>query len=96
MEKELIMQMKILEQEAEQFNQQSQLIDQNLSDMQELMNSIEEIDKTKNKELLVDIGRKIFLPVEIKKREFIVDVGNTKHFILNQAFAVGLKVERLP
>lgn len=75
MNHEQIIQMQVLEQEAEALNQQLQLIEQNLSEIKDLGLSLEEIEKKDNKEILVDIGKKIYLPVEIKDNNLLVEIG---------------------
>ena len=75
MEQQQIMQMQMLQQEAEDLNQQLQLIEQNLSEIEKLKESLEEIDKNENKEILANIGKKIFLPVEIKDKNLFVEIG---------------------
>ncbi|MDP2925409.1 MAG: prefoldin subunit alpha [Nanoarchaeota archaeon] len=80
MDKEQIMQLQIIEQESNQLNQQTELIDQNLSEIQELKNSLEEIERKECEEMLVNIGKKIFVPVKITDKNFIIEVGN-KNFV---------------
>tara|TARA_Y100000296_G_C5094270_1_gene216517 strand:- start:394 stop:804 length:411 start_codon:yes stop_codon:yes gene_type:complete len=75
MEQQHMMQMQMLQQEAQEMNQQLQLIEQNISEMQELKSSLEEIEKDKNKEILANIGKRIYLPVEIKDKNLFVEVG---------------------
>ena len=75
MEQQQIMQMQMLQQEAEDLNQQLQLIEQNLSEIEALKLSLEEIDKTEDNEILANIGKKIFLPVEIKDKNLFVEIG---------------------
>lgn len=77
MNQEQIMQIQMLEQEANQFNQQLQIIEQNVIEMQELETSLLELDSGENKEILANIGKRIYLPVEIKdkKPKLIVEVG---------------------
>jgi prefoldin alpha subunit len=75
MNHEQIIQMQVLEQEAEALNQQLQLIEQNLSEIKDLGSSLEEIEKKDNKEILVNIGKKIYLPVEIKDNNLLVEIG---------------------
>lgn len=75
MNQEQIIQMQGLEQEADALSQQLQLIEQNLSEIKELELSLEEIEKKENKEILVNIGKKIFLPVEIKENNMLVEIG---------------------
>ena len=70
-----MIQMQMLQQEAEDLNQQLQLIEQNLSEIQELKSSLNEIGKKENKEILANIGKKIYLPVEIKDENLFVEIG---------------------
>ena len=80
MEQQQIMQMQMFEQEAQQLNQQLQLIEQNISEMQDLELSLDEIDKKENNEILANLGKGIYIPVEIKDKKLIVEVGN-KNFV---------------
>ena len=80
MKQEQILQIQIMEQEANQLNEHLKLIEQNISEMQELMVSLEEIEKKEIKEMLANIGKRIYIPVEIKNKKLIVDVGN-QHFV---------------
>lgn len=80
MNQEQIMQIQIMEQESNQLNQHLQLVEENLSEMQELKLSLEELEKINNKDILANLGKKIYLPVEIKEKKLIVDVGN-KNFV---------------
>jgi prefoldin alpha subunit len=75
MNQEQIIQMQVLEQEAEALSQQLQLIEQNLSEINDLGLSLEEIEKKDNKEILVNIGKRIYLPVEIKDNNLFVEIG---------------------
>jgi prefoldin alpha subunit len=75
MNQEQIIQMQALEQEADALNQQMQLIEKNLAEIKELGLSLEEIGKKENKEILANIGKKIYLPVEIKDNNLFVEIG---------------------
>lgn len=75
MDHEQIIQMQALEQEADVLNQQMQLIEQNLAEIKGLGLSLEEIEKKENKEILVNIGKKIYLPVEIKDNSLFIEIG---------------------
>ena len=70
-----MIQMQMLQQEAEDLNQQLKLIEQNLSEIEELKLSLNEINKNENKEILANIGKKIYLPVEIKDKNLFVEIG---------------------
>lgn len=78
MNQEQIIKMQMIEQEAGQLNQQMQMIEQNISEMQNIELSLEEIDKKETKEILANLGKNIYLPVEIKDRNLIVEIGNKK------------------
>jgi prefoldin alpha subunit len=78
MNQEQIMQFQMLEQEANQLNQQLQMIDGNLKEIIEIKNGLDEIEKKDTKEILANIGKKIFIPVEIKEKSLIIEVGNKK------------------
>ena len=75
MNQELIIKIQIMEQEANQLNEQLQMVEQNVNEMLELKASLDEIGKEENKDILANIGKKIFIPVEIKTKELIVEVG---------------------
>ena len=80
MEQQQIMQIQMMEQEAQQLNQQLQLIEQNVSEMQELGLSLDEVNKGESKEILASLGKGIYIPVEIKDKKLIVEVGK-KNFV---------------
>ena len=73
MKQEQIIKIQLMEQEVNQLNQQLQLIEQEVNDMSELNKSLDEIEK--EKEIFVNIGKKIYAFVEIKDNKLIVDVG---------------------
>lgn len=76
MDREKIMQFQMMEQEMQQLNSQSEMIEQNIKEMNELKDSLNEIEKNETKEILVNIGKKIYIPVQISKKELVVEVGN--------------------
>jgi prefoldin alpha subunit len=74
MDQQKIMQIQMMEQEGQQLNEQLQLIDRNITEMGELKESLSEIEKGED-EILTNLGKGIYLPVEIKDRNLIVEVG---------------------
>ncbi len=78
MNQEQIMQFQLLEQEANKLSQQMQLVENNLNEILEIKSGLEEIDKKETKEILANIGKKIYIPVEIKEKNLIIEVGNKK------------------
>jgi prefoldin alpha subunit len=80
MNQEQLMTLQMIEQEANQLNQQIEIIESNISELEDLRLCLNELEKNENREILANLGKKIFLPVEIKKKELIVEVGN-KNFV---------------
>lgn len=76
MNQEQLIQLQMIEQESQQLEQQTQLIEQNIIEMQALSSSLEEIEKTDKKDILANIGRGIYIPAEIKDKTLTVEVGN--------------------
>jgi len=76
MDQEQMMQVQMMEQESNQLNQHLEIISQNLNEMEELKRSLEEIEKSDNNEILANLGKRIYIPVEIKEKKLIVEVGN--------------------
>ncbi|MBT4135744.1 prefoldin subunit alpha [archaeon] len=72
---EQIMQIQMMEQEGNQLNQQLELIEQNVSEMNALRESLKEIESSESDEILANIGKKIFIPVKIREKKLIVDIG---------------------
>ena len=80
MDQEQIMQFQMIEQEANQINQQLEIIDSNIAEINDINASLDELQKDETKEFLANLGKKIYLPVEIKDKKLIVEVGN-KNFV---------------
>jgi len=74
MDQEQIIRIQMMEQEVNQLNEQLKLIDQNIIDMNELKESLDEIAKG-GKDILANLGKRIYIPVEIKDKNLIVEVG---------------------
>ena len=77
MKQEHIIQIQLIEQEANQLSEQLKLIELNVQEMNELKLSLDEIDNLndKDKKILTNLGRKIYLPVTINDNKLIVEVG---------------------
>jgi len=80
MNQEQIMQMQFIEHQSNQLNQQLQLIEQNINELEEIELSLNEIEKIESKEILANIGKRIYIPVDIKDKNLIVEIGN-KNFV---------------
>ena len=75
MNQEQLIRIQLMEQEVNQLNQQLQLIEENIREFGELISSLNEIENNKNKDILTNLGKRVYLPVEIKDNKLIVDVG---------------------
>lgn len=75
MNQEQLIRIQLMEQEVNQLNQQLQLIEENIKEFGELISSLNEIEKNKNKDILANLGKRVYMPVEIKDNKLIVDVG---------------------
>ena len=80
MEQQQIMQIQMMEQESQQLNQQIQYIEQNIIEMHELGLGLDEISKEESNEILASLGKGIYIPVEIKDKKLIVEIGK-KNFV---------------
>jgi len=78
MDQEQIMQFQMMQEEANKFSQQLQMIESNLKEIEEIQNGLSEIEKKETIEILANIGKKIYIPVEIKDKNLIIEVGNKK------------------
>jgi len=73
MNQEQIIKIQLMEHEVNTLNNQIQLIDQNILELRELMLSLNEI--VNDKELFIDLGKRIYAPVKIKDNKLLVEVG---------------------
>jgi prefoldin alpha subunit len=72
---ELIMKLSMLQQQAEKLEEQINLVNQQISELEELKLGLEEI---REGEILANIGKGIFIKAEVKSRELYVNVGDKK------------------
>ena len=75
MDQEAIMKIQMMEQETNQLNEQLKMVDQNVIEMKDLKASLDEIDSNENKEIMANLGKRIFIPVDIREKSLIVEVG---------------------
>ncbi|MAG02411.1 hypothetical protein CMI42_03670, partial [Candidatus Pacearchaeota archaeon] len=74
MDQQDIMKIQMMEQEVNQLNEQLKIVEQNVGEMNSLKDSLSEIEGENN--MLANLGKKIYVPVEIKDKKLIVDIGN--------------------
>jgi len=71
-----LMQLSMMEQEAVKLQEQMQMIDQQILEMETLKQSIGEIENGKEKEMMANLGKNVFIKTEIKEKDLLVEVGN--------------------
>lgn len=74
-QQQYMMQMQMLGQEAEKLEQQLQLIDQQTSELNAVLESVKIIQEGKNKELLANLGKGIFVRADLKEKDLLVNIG---------------------
>lgn len=65
-----------LDQEVTRLEQQMQLLEQQVLELQNIKTSLEELEKSKGKEIMANLGKNVFIKAEIKDKKLLVDVGN--------------------
>jgi prefoldin alpha subunit len=74
-EQEYYMKMQMLGQEAEKIEQQVQIIDQQNMELMAVRESIAAMNENKEKEILANLGKGIFVKADIKDHNLFVNVG---------------------
>jgi len=70
------MQLATLEQEANKYQEQMQMLDQQVAEIMAIQDSLHELDKSKEKTIYANLGKNIFIKTEITDKNLLVDVGN--------------------
>lgn len=74
-QQEYFLKMQMLGQEAEKLEQQVQSIEQQISEMNAVKESVSALESGKEKEMLANLGKGVFVQAEIKNSDFFVNVG---------------------
>ena len=69
------MQLQQMEQDLSYLQEQFNLFEQTIHELKVLVESLDELEKGNSNELLVNVGRKLYLPVQVQEKSLIVDVG---------------------
>jgi len=89
-QQEYFMRVQMLGQEAEKIEQQIQAMDQQISELNAVKQSLEALYSGQNKEILANLGKGIFVKAEIKSKDLFVNVG--KEVIVKKSITDTLKV----
>lgn len=66
----------MLEQQANQFGEQLNVINQQISELSLLKSNLFHLDKSKEKEIYSEFGKGIFIKAKLDSKDFLIDVGN--------------------
>jgi prefoldin alpha subunit len=75
-QEEYLLGLQMLEQQANQFEEQLATIDQQIGELTILKNNVNSFEKSDQKDILSEFGRGIFIKAKVEKKEFLVDVGS--------------------
>jgi prefoldin alpha subunit len=95
---ENLMKLQVMAQEANELDQQLQLIEQHINDMDSLNEGLEGLENTKSKDILANIGKGIYIPAEIKDKELFVEIGQktvVKKSIPDAKIIIKSQIEKL-
>jgi len=75
-QEELLFQLSMLEQQSQQLSQQLENVNSQIGEMEALKLSLEKLEKGKDKEMLANLGRGIFLRTKQDDDKVFVNVGS--------------------
>ncbi|MBI2628797.1 prefoldin subunit alpha [Candidatus Pacearchaeota archaeon] len=75
-QQEYLLKLQMLEQQANQFGEQLNVINQQISELTMLKSNLLHLDKSKEKEIYSEFGKGIFIKAKLDSKDFLVDVGN--------------------
>lgn len=75
-QQEYLIRLQMLEQQANQFGEQLRVIDQQVSELDNLKEDIGRLGEIKESEMFSEIGKGIYVKGNLDKKQILVDVGN--------------------
>ena len=84
-QQEYIIQLSMIQQEAQKLEEKMHIIDEQMLDMQSIRKSLDDIDsKAEGDEILSNLGKGIFMKTNIKEKNLLVNVG--KNIVVETSF----------
>ncbi len=80
-QQEIIYQLSLFEQQMQQIRQQMQTVEQGIIELKDLDKGLDNLKGKKDKEILAQIGRGIFVKAKLISEDLTVDIGG-KNFIV--------------
>jgi len=75
-QQEIIMQLSMLQQQAEKIEEQIKMINQQILEIEALREALDKLETSKDKEILASMGKGVFIKAEVKSKDVLVNVGN--------------------
>lgn len=76
MQQQYIMKLQVLEQEANQFGEQLNIIKQQIKELGELKDNLKVVEKSDDKEIFAEFGKGIYIQGKLTHGKALIDVGN--------------------
>ena len=70
-----LMKLSMMQQEAERMQEQVGIVNSQIAEFEVLKLSLENIDKSKEKEMLANLGKGVFIKTKVEEKELFVNVG---------------------
>lgn len=75
MNQEILIQLQMLQQQAEQIEQKINMVAQQVIEIDALNVSLDKIEENKEKGILANMGKGIYVSAELSSKELLVDIG---------------------
>ncbi|MBM3233819.1 prefoldin subunit alpha [Candidatus Pacearchaeota archaeon] len=73
---EILFKLSLIEQQSNEIKQQIETIDSQTGELENLKSCFKNIEKSKNKEMLANLGRGVFIKTKIDDEKLFVNVGS--------------------
>jgi prefoldin alpha subunit len=73
---EILFKLSLIEQRSQEIKQQIEAVDNQVSELENLKSCFKNIEKSKNKEMLANLGRGVFIKTKIDDEKLFVNVGS--------------------
>lgn len=75
MNQEILIQLQMFQQQAEQIEEKINLVSQQIIEIDAINVSLDKIENSKDEKILANIGKGIYVDAELKGKDLLVDIG---------------------
>lgn len=75
-QQEILMQLSMFQQQAEQLEEKINIINQQIVEIENLKSALDKIENNRAGKIFANIGKGIFVDAELKSKELLVNIGN--------------------